>query len=191
MTFKHPHTYGLMALVSKKDNSQFDKYRKNLIPYSEFFMEQDFVQNIAPQHISLCYFSYPEKYSKSYVKKLVPKIVKRLKTNIPLKIKVKGLKGWWELDVGFPVIFWNITNFGNIAELRNSIVKDLSNSIEHFKDKNMDFTPHIGVSLAKKEFEKEIRKIVDKSKKDPEIELTLDRIFIFYPEGPEEIKIKD
>lgn len=187
MTFKHPHRYGLMAMISKKDNDKFDSYRSKLKPFVKFFMERDFFDDIAPQHVSICYFSYPEKYPKEYVQKLVPKIIEIIKSKMPLKIKAKGLCGWWELELGAPALLWNITDLGDISKIRAEIVKELSLDIEHFNDPEMDFTPHIGVALGNDSYKEEIKKIVNSSKNDDEIELEIDRFFIFYPEGPEEI----
>ena len=187
MVFKHPHKYGLMAMISQRDNDKFDLYRESLNPFVKFFMEKDFFCDVAPQHISLCYFSYPDKYPKEYVKKLVPKIIDIIKDKMPLKIKVKGLSGWWELNLGVPALVWNITDLGEIPRIKDKIINELSKDIAHFNDIEFDFIPHIGVAWGNEENKEEIKKIIDQSKKNPEIELEIDRFFIFYPEGPEKI----
>ncbi len=187
MAFKHPHRYGLMAMVSKKDYIKFETYKKVLSPYVKFFMKEDFFEDIAPQHISLCYFSYPDKYPEEYVQKQVPKIIKIIKKHFPLKIKVKGLLGGWDVGIGVPAILWNIIDFKEINKMHKEIILALKEDIEHFSDSEMDFTPHIGVALGKEDKIDELKKIINQSKEDNEIELTIDRFFIFYPNGPKQI----
>ncbi|MFH1506522.1 MAG: hypothetical protein ABIE94_06070 [archaeon] len=187
MKLKHPHNYGLMVLVKKEDYDAFKEYRQKLEPYVKFFMEKEFFDGIAPQHLSLCYFSYPKKYPEKYVNKLIPKIIEILKDQLPIKIKVKGLIGWWECNLGVPAILWNITDYGEILRIRKKIIKKLSSDIDHFKDENPDFTPHIGVALGKKEKESELKQIIKISKKGKEKVITLDSIFIFFPSGPKKI----
>jgi 2'-5' RNA ligase len=187
MKFKHPHVYGLMAIVDKKDYRFLSKYKKQLNPYVEFYMKKEVFDNIAPQHISLCYFSYPKKYPQKYVKQLIPAINKVAKKYLPLKIKVQGLKGAWELGWNFPAILWNIKNFKEINKFHKELIKILKCKIKHFNDKDLDFTPHIGIALGKKEKIPELKRIVSKSKKDKIIELNISSLQIFFPKGPEEI----
>jgi len=187
MAFKHPHRYGILAMVRKKDYKHFSKYQKLLKNHVQFFMKKEFFNDIAPQHLSICYFSYPENYPKEYIEKLVPKIRSVIRNNLPLQVKVKGLIGWWELSIGVPALLWNITDLGNFPKLHKEVVKTLAPYIEHFNDPEMDFTPHIGVALCKKEKFKEIKKIVDHSKEDKEQVLIIDRFYIFYPNEPKEV----
>ena len=177
-------------MVSKKDYEQFETYKKELKPYVKFFMKEDFFDNIAPQHISICYFSYPEKYPKEYVQKLVPKINKIIKKYLPLKVKVKGLLGGWDVGIGVPAILWNITDFEEINKMHDEIISSLKKDIEHFNDPEMDFTPHIGVALGDDKKIEELKKIIQKSKQDSELTLTIDHFHIFYPDGPKEIYSK-
>jgi len=108
MVFKHPHKYGLMAMISQRDNDKFDLYRESLNPFVKFFMEKDFFCDVAPQHISLCYFSYPDKYPKEYVKKLVPKIIDIIKdkilTPIEIKIENKSNNSLENVQFSFPLL---------------------------------------------------------------------------------------
>ncbi len=187
MTFKHPHRYGLMAMVSKKDYLFLKMYKDKLDPNVKFYMKEDFFDDIAPQHISVCYFSYPEKYSEEYVKKLVPKINEIIKKYLPLKVKVKGLLGGWEVGIGVPAILWNITEFDEIEKMHKEIMKALKEDIEHFNDPEMDFTPHIGIALGNDEKIEELKKIIADTKNDSEFELTINNFYIFYPNGPKKI----
>lgn len=184
MEFQHPHKYGLMAMAAIRDNAKFEKYRKLLSPHVDFFMENNFVNDIAPPHLSICYFSYPQKYPKEAVKKLVPKIVHILEDRMPLKIKAKGLK---MLTLEHNFVAWNIIDWGNIPGLRKQIILKLSSEIEHFRDPHLDFTPHIGLAAIKKGHEEEVRFITDESINDEEMEIELDRIYIYYPDRPEKI----
>ena len=68
MKFKHPHIYAVMAMVDKKDYKFLSKYKKELNPHVQFYMKKEHFDNVAPQHISMCYFSYPKKYSKKSTK---------------------------------------------------------------------------------------------------------------------------
>ena len=187
MEIKHPHRYGLLFMVSKKDYKYLNKYKKKLDPNIKFYMKKDFFDDVAPQHISMCYFSYPNKYPEEVVSKLVPKIIEISKKYLPFKVKVKGLLGGWELGWDFPVIMWNITDFKMINEIHDELVGVLKKDIEHFNDPKLDFDPHIGIALGDETKIEELKKIVGESKKDPEFELTIDRIYIFYPNGPKEI----
>jgi len=187
MAFKHPHRYGLMATVRKKDYLFLKMYKDKLDSNIKFYMKEDFFDDIAPQHISVCYFSYPDKYPEEYVEKLVPKINEIIKKYLPLKVKVKGLLGGWEVGIGVPAILWNITDFKEIEKMHKEIIETLKEDIEHFKDPEMDFTPHIGIALGNEEKLEELKKIIEDSKEDPEFELTIDNLFIFYPNGPKKI----
>ncbi len=187
MVFKHPHRYGLMLMVSKKNYAHLEKYKAELDPYIKFYMKPDFFDDIAPQHISICYFSYPEKYPEEIASKLVPKINTVIKKHLPLKIKIKGLMGGWEIGLGAPAILWNIISFDNINTVHHEIIAALKNDIEHFNDPETDFTPHIGIALGKAEDTTILKEIIEKSKNDPIIELTIDRVYIFYPNGPKQI----
>jgi len=186
MEFKHPHKYGLMAMVAKEDYKFLEKYKKKLDKYVKFYMKPNFFDDIAPQHVSLCYFSYPEKYPEEFVKKLVPKINEITKNYLPLKLKIKGLLWGGEL-IGVPVILWNILDLGIINKFHNELIDALKKDIKHFNDPKIDFTPHIGVALIKKEYQEEVKKIINESRDDEEIELILDRLFIFYPKSPKQI----
>jgi 2'-5' RNA ligase len=150
-------------------------------------MKPELFGDIAPPHISMCYFSYPDKYPRERIKLLVPKIIAVLKKYLPLKVKVKGLMGAWEIDLGVPGILWNIQDFSKINQFHNELIDVLKEDIEHFNDPEMDFSPHIGLALGNPEKIEELKKIIKESKQNKEIELTIDRIQIFYPEGPEEI----
>ncbi len=183
MAFKHPHRYGLMAMVSKKDYIFLKMYKDRLDPNIKFYMKEDFFDDIAPQHISICYFSYPEKY----VEKLIPKINEIIKKYLPLKVKVKGLLGGWEIGIGVPAILWNITDFEEIKKIHEEIISALKGDITHFNDPEMDFTPHVGIALGYDEKIEELKSIIKESKEDPEFELTIDRFYIFYPNGPKKI----
>lgn len=187
MIFKHPHEYGLMALVSREDYILLDKYRKKLDPLVKFYMRPDFFEGVAPQHISLCYFSYPDKYPEEFVEKLAPKINKIAAKFLPLKVKVQGLKGGWELGLGVPAIVWNIIDLKKISQFRAELVAELKKDIAHFNDPEVDFTPHIGIALGKEEETAKLKEIVEKSRNDKPVELTINEIFIFYPKGPKRI----
>jgi 2'-5' RNA ligase len=187
LKIKHPHRYGLLFMVSKEDYNHLNKYKLKLDPYVKFYMKEECFNDIAPQHISLCYFSYPEKYPKEVIKKLVPKINRIAKKFIPMKIKVKGLLGGWELGWGFPVIMWNIVDFGKINEFHKKLITSLKKDVEHFNDVDLDFEPHIGIALGNDEFLPKLKEIVENSKSDSEFELILDKLSIFFPEGIEEI----
>lgn len=183
----HPNRYGLMIMVSKKDYPKLKKYKSKLNPYVEFYMEKNFFDDIAPQHISLCYFSYPNKYSKEFITKLVPKINKIAKKYMPLKVKVRGLIGAWEIGLKIPAILWNIQNFNEINKFHKEIINKLKNKIYHFNNPKLDFNPHIGIALGKQKNINQLKKIIKESKKDKEIELSLDEIQIFYPDNPKKI----
>jgi SAM-dependent methyltransferase len=187
MKFKHPHKYGLLAMVSKNDYKYLEKYEEKLDSCVEFYMEPDFFDDIAPQHLSLCYFSYPDKYSEEYVEKLVPKINAVVGMFLPLKVKVKGLIGGWDLGLDLPVVLWNIIDFEEINKFHDLLLSVLKKDIEHFNDSEMDFTPHIGVALGRQDRLEVLKQIVEESRKEAVIELTLDRLYIFYPNGPKEI----
>jgi hypothetical protein len=197
--FKHPHTYGVMVMVDKKDYNYISKYRKKLKPYVEFFMKKDNFENIAPQHISMCYFSYPDKYPKEYVIKLLPKIKEIAEKYLPLKVAVKGLLGGWE--IGFkspvssgqesPVIMWNITDFTKINRFHEELISALKSKVQHFNEKNLDFSPHIGIALGKQENLPQLKRLVQQSKHDKEIILTLSSVQIYFPTGPEEVYKKN
>jgi len=187
MVFKHPHRYGLMVMVSIKDYTFLERYKQSLDSHVKFYMKPDFFDDIAPQHISLCYFSYPDKYPEEYVAKLVPKINKILKKYLPMKLKVKGLLGGWDVGIDAPAILWNVIDLKQSELLHKEILRVLKSDIDHFNDPEMDFTPHIGIALGKIDSISVLKKIVNKSKSDNVIELTLDRAFIFYPNGPKQI----
>ena len=150
-------------------------------------MKEDFFEDIAPQHISVCYFSYHEKYPEEYVKKLVPKINETIKKYLPLKIKVRGLLGGWEAGIGVPAILWNVTDFEEIKKLHKELISTLKKYINHFNDLEMDFTPHIGIALGNDKKIEELKEIIKESKNDPEFELTIDNFYIFYPNNPKKI----
>ena len=180
---KHPNKFALMAMVNENDYEMFNDYRKKLSDFVEFFMEKDFVNDVAPQHISLVYFSYPDKYSESYVKKFLPVIKKLIQKYITLTIKVKGL------NLDFPVITWNIIDYGNVKLLRKELIKELSPHFKHLLDMEKDFKIHVGVALAKKENLVKIKEIIDGSKKAKEQVLRLDKFYIYFEDKPEQIKL--
>jgi hypothetical protein len=104
-----------------------------------------------------------------------------------MKIKVKGLLGGWELGWGFPVIMWNIVDFGKINEFHKKLITSLKKDVEHFNDVDLYFEQHIGIALGNDEFLPKLKEIVENSKSDSEFELILDKLSIFFPEGIEEI----
>lgn len=197
MKFKYPHIYAIMAMVDKKDYKYLQKYKKELSPNVQFFMKKENFDNVAPQHISLCYFSYPEKYSCGYIEKLVPKINEIAKKYLPMKIKVKGLLGAWELgwespilaDHESPVIMWDISkeSLKKIKSFRDDLVLTLKDKIEHFNDPDLEFTPHIGIALGKQEKMAQLKEIVKKSKSDAEITINISSLQIYFPNGPRQI----
>ena len=192
MASKHPNRYAVMLMVSKNDYKFLDKYRPLLDPHVEFYMKEETFDDIAPQHVSLCYFSYEEKYPKEYIKKLIPKIKKIAKKFAPIKVTVKGLLGGWEMGWDFPVIMWNIENLEEINKFHNELISALKEYIEHFNDSELNFEPHIGIALAKRTDLPSLKEIVKRSKNDRPVEINLDRITIFFPDGPEEImKLND
>lgn len=189
MVFKHPHTYGLMAMMELKGYNYFMPFRNQLEKYTKFFMETHFFDDVAPQHLSVLYFSYPEKYSSEYIKKLETKIKEILKQHLPIQLRVQGLQGWWEHNLGVPAICLNIVDYGPIYSLRKALIDELKKDIEHFNDSELDFTPHIGVAIVDTDFKKEIKLIVDASKKTKEVTLELNHFYIYYPKGPEKIPL--
>ncbi len=46
MTFKHPHRYALMAMVSKSDYPFLKMYKNKLDPYINFYMKDDFFDDM-------------------------------------------------------------------------------------------------------------------------------------------------
>lgn len=186
MVFKHPHTYGLMAMVNKKDYKILELYKDRLNPLVDFYMQTEYFDNIAPQHISLLYFSYPDKYPEEFINKLIPIINKIAKKYFPMKVRIKGLMSGEELGIDNRTILWNIIDFGEIYSLHKELIEALKEDIDHFKDPEI-FTPHIGVALAKTGKMDEVKDIVAESKHDKIRELTLDRLDIFYPKGPKTI----
>lgn len=187
MTSEHPHKYGLMAMVSKKDYKYLKKYKKQLDPYVRFYMKPKRFNDIAPQHISLCYFSYPEKYSEDYIKTLIPKIIEIAKKYMPVKVSIKGLQGGWELGWSFPVILWNIQDYSKLNRFHEEIINELKKAIEHFNDPEFKIDLHIGIALIKEESIEDVKKLIEKSRKDNEFEITLDSLEIFFPSGPKKI----
>jgi 2'-5' RNA ligase len=95
--------------------------------------------------------------------------------------------GGWEVGIGVPAILWNIIDFKKVKKMHKEIIKELKGDIEHFNDPEMDFTPHIGIALGKEEKIEELKEIINRSKEDPEFELTIDNFYIFYPNGPKNI----
>jgi len=187
MVSKYPNKYGLMLMVDKKDYRFIKKYKKNLDPYVEFYVNPKMFNDVAPQHISLCYFSYPEKYPKEHIKKLIPKIIKIAKKYLPIKLKVKGLMGGWELNWGFPVIMWNVVDYNNINKFHKEIINSLKEEVEHFNDPDLEFEPHVGIALGKNESIEELKTIINATKKDEEFEIQLSSLEIFFPSAPEKI----
>jgi len=187
MVSKHPNKYGLMLMVDKKDYKFIKKYKKKLDPYIEFYVKPKMFNDVAPQHISLCYFSYPERYPREYIRKLIPKIIKIAKKYLPIKLKVKGLIGGWELNWKFPVIMWNVIDFSKINKFHEKIINSLKNDIDHFNDTGLEFEPHIGIALGKKESIEKLKTIVNATKNDEEFEIQLSSLEIFFPSSPEKI----
>lgn len=181
---QHPHTYALMAMTEKKAYTILETYKSRIDKHIEFYMQEEFVKNIAPQHLSLLYFSYPKKYPKTYVKRLEAKIKTVLKKYLPLHIKVQGLE---VRDFGVPVVCWNITELGATQACREELIEALRKDIEHFNDEELEYTPHIGVAKIKEGEERNVKKILQEINEE-EQELLLDQPTIFYEEGAEKIE---
>lgn len=195
MVSKYPPIYGVMAMIDKKDYKFVSKYKTQLSHHIQFYMKKEHFGHIAPQHISMCYFSYPKKYPKKFIKKLIPHIIEISRKYLPIKIKVKGLKGGWEVGMESPtlaghespLIMWNITNFKEINLFHKNLIKELKIHIKHFNDPDLEFTPHIGVALGKDSDLGNLKTIVKNSKKDDEIELNISSLQIYFSTGPEEV----
>lgn len=141
--------------------------------------------DIAPQHLSICYFSYPERYPPELINALLPRIRAVAARSMPLKVQVQGLEGGWERGWELPAIMWHIVDFGETRGFHDAIREELKNSIKHFNEEDV-FEPHIGIALAHEDTV-ELRRIVEGSRNDAVFTLTLKALQIFYPDGPQEI----
>ncbi|MFH1917077.1 MAG: 2'-5' RNA ligase family protein [Nanoarchaeota archaeon] len=165
MDFKHPHRYGFMILTQKSDYTFLERYKKKRDPLVQFYMKPEFFNNIAPQHLSLCYFSYPDKYPSTYIKRLIPKLIPIIKKHMPIQVRAQGFQGGWEIGLSNPAILWNITDYKKTNQFHNEIIQALQKDIQHFNDPETDYTPHIGIALGKQECLQELKKFITTTKK--------------------------
>lgn len=177
-----------MLMAAKSVYTQFNPLRKQLLPYTKFFMEPSFSNNIAPQHVSLCYFSYEDRYPKELVQQWIPDIKSIISMYLPIRLRVCGLQGWWERKEDFPVLCWNVLDWTKIDALHKEIIQTFADRVKHFSDKTLAFSPHIGVAYCPDAKIGDLKQIVAASKNhEHEFELTFDSAYIFFPEGPEKI----
>ena len=176
----HPHKWALMAMLSKESNRQFASYKNFLQGHVERFMEETLIDDIAPPHLSLLYFSDLERYPRDLIERYLPRIQALIKPHLPLTLTAKGLHYWHDNGWDRAIIIWNITDFGMIPALRKQLLNLLSNDFPHVQEME-PLNLHIGVAIAKDN--KRTRTLVEQTTTDQEITLMLDKVSIFLPEG--------
>lgn len=181
----HPNAYGLMAMVGEEGYSHLMRYTPSLDRHVRFYMPREVSGDIAPQHLSICYFSYPQLYPPLQVRTLVPRIRRIAGSYMPLRIVVQGLEGGWERGWRVPAVMWHIIDYGHVHEMRDAVRTELKDEIAHFRE-NEIFEPHIGVAVAKT-VSSDLKRIVQESRKDDAFTLELSSLQIFFPSGPEKI----
>lgn len=129
MPNKHQNRYALMLMAAKSVYSKLNPLRKQLLPYTKFFMEPSFSNNIATQHVSLCYFSHEDKYPKELVQEWIPEINSIILRHMPITLRVRGLQGWWERKEDFPVLCWNVLDWTKIEALHKEIIQTFANRV--------------------------------------------------------------
>ena len=173
----HPRRYAVMLMVSPESYDAFD--RTPFEPYAVRFMERSFVDGVAPPHVSLCYFSYPERYPSSFIERYEERIAAIISSFGAVSLEVEGFT---PLDVSEGVVVcWRIIDDTVLRAMNRALVEELGTVVPHLRE--MPFEPHIGLVLLRDE--PAARALIAESRVRARI--TFSSVMIYYPEGAREI----
>jgi 2'-5' RNA ligase len=175
-----PNVFGFGILIPEKYYSYIQRYRKELLPYVDWFVKRrKYTNNEMGPHITIKYLSYHKDYSNQEIKKRIPELREICKRYLPFEIKVNGI-GVKKINNRIS-IFLKFKPKLKLKEFHNEVLR--LKGIDLFLDIDAEnYDPHIAIATAEwnKENWKRIGQIIKKHKKDKSIRVLCNDAYIFF-----------